>query len=154
MSLDGMQATCNAFYKYCKTHRIRLERKNFTMSYETTIPRQLGLAGSSAIVCAGRSVCFAALVDVEIYKHPPGLSCLLQYYGVKTAVPVAHRPGILLEAEKELGITAGLQDRVVQVCECNILSSIFLHLGCNETKFLLVYAINHVSKKTKAPQFK
>jgi len=30
-------------------------------------------------------------------------------------IPVVERPGLVLKAEEELGITAGLQDRVVQV---------------------------------------
>lgn len=30
-------------------------------------------------------------------------------------VPVAERPQLILSAEEELGITAGLQDRVIQV---------------------------------------
>ena len=30
-------------------------------------------------------------------------------------MPVVARPGLVLKAEEELGITAGLQDRVVQV---------------------------------------
>ena len=30
-------------------------------------------------------------------------------------VPVVERPGLVLRAEEDLGITAGLQDRVVQV---------------------------------------
>jgi hypothetical protein len=46
----------------------------------------------------------------------PGLNCLLQFFGVPEAVlPVQQRPSLVLSAEAELGITAGLQDRVIQV---------------------------------------
>jgi hypothetical protein len=47
--------------------------------------------------------------------HLPALSCLLRFYGVEAHFPVAGRPQLLLSAEAELGITAGLQDRVIQV---------------------------------------
>lgn len=57
---------------------------------------QTGLSGSSAIVCAA-------------------LSCLLDFYNVRHLIKVEVRPGIVLEAEKQLGIVAGLQDRVAQV---------------------------------------
>ena len=58
---------------------------------------QCGLSGSSAIACAA-------------------LNCLLRHYGVEGAVPPPQRPQLVLSAEQDLGITAGLQDRVVQVC--------------------------------------
>lgn len=57
---------------------------------------QTGLSGSSAIVCAA-------------------LSCLLDYYKVRQLIKVEVRPQLILNAEKELGIVAGLQDRVAQV---------------------------------------
>lgn len=57
---------------------------------------QTGLSGSSAIVCAA-------------------LSCLLDFYKVKHLIKVDIRPNLILNAEKELGIIAGLQDRVAQV---------------------------------------
>lgn len=57
---------------------------------------QTGLSGSSAIVCAA-------------------LNCLLDFYNVRHQVKVDERPTLILEAEKELGIVAGLQDRVAQV---------------------------------------
>ncbi|KAJ6423969.1 hypothetical protein OIU84_024863 [Salix udensis] len=70
--------------------------ENFTLSYDTNIPRQTGLSGSSAIVCAA-------------------LNCLLDFYRVRHLVKVEIRPDLILSAEKELGIIAGLQDRVAQV---------------------------------------
>lgn len=57
---------------------------------------QTGLSGSSAIVSAA-------------------LSCLLDFYNVRHLIKVQVRPNIVLSAEKELGIVAGLQDRVAQV---------------------------------------
>lgn len=56
----------------------------------------MGLSGSSAIVCAA-------------------LNCLLDFYKVRHLVKVEVRPNLVLNAEKELGIVAGLQDRVAQV---------------------------------------
>lgn len=57
---------------------------------------QTGLSGSSAIVCAA-------------------LSCLLDFYDLRHLIKVEVRPNLVLNAEKELGIVAGLQDRVAQV---------------------------------------
>jgi hypothetical protein len=42
------------------------------------------------------------------------LNCLMRYYDVEGRIPVADRPALVLSAEQELGITAGLQDRVIQ----------------------------------------
>ncbi|KAK9152413.1 hypothetical protein Syun_010722 [Stephania yunnanensis] len=91
-----LMALCKIFYKYCKDNEIKLHGGNFTLSYDTNIPRQTGLSGSSAIVCAA-------------------LSCLLDFYKVRHLVKVDVRPNLILDAEKELGIVAGLQDRVAQV---------------------------------------
>uniref|UniRef100_A0A0C9RH79 glucuronokinase n=1 Tax=Wollemia nobilis TaxID=56998 RepID=A0A0C9RH79_9CONI len=91
-----LTATCKMFFKYCLDHKIDLKGGNFTLSYDTNIPRQTGLSGSSAIVCAT-------------------LNCLLDFYGVRHLVKVEDRPNLILSAEGELGITAGLQDRVAQV---------------------------------------
>ncbi|KAI3409212.1 uncharacterized protein J3R85_019661, partial [Psidium guajava] len=91
-----LMALCKVFHSYCKNNNIDLHRGNFTLSYETNIPRQTGLSGSSAIVCAA-------------------LNCLLDFYNVRHLVKVEVRPNLVLNAEKELGIVAGLQDRVAQV---------------------------------------
>ncbi|XP_021767481.1 glucuronokinase 1-like [Chenopodium quinoa] len=91
-----LMAICKIFYKYCKKHYIDLHERNFTLSYDTNIPRQTGLSGSSAIVCAA-------------------LNCMLDFYQVRHLVKVEERPNLILDAEKELGIVAGLQDRVAQV---------------------------------------
>ncbi|XP_052196657.1 glucuronokinase 1-like [Diospyros lotus] len=91
-----LMAICKVFHNYCKDNDINLQGGNFTLSYDTTIPRQTGLSGSSAIVCAA-------------------LNCLLDFYKVRHLIKVEVRPNLVLNAEKELGIVAGLQDRVAQV---------------------------------------
>lgn len=91
-----LMATCKVFTNFCKENGIHLHNNNFSLSYETNIPRQTGLSGSSAIVCAA-------------------FSCLLDFYNVRDKIAVEIRPQLILNAEKELGIVAGLQDRVAQV---------------------------------------
>jgi len=93
-----LYATCKRFHSYCREHGIGLDDRNFTLEYDTTIPRQVGLAGSSAIITAA-------------------LKCLMDFYGVTDAdIPREAQPQIVLSVEtEELGIQAGLQDRVVQV---------------------------------------
>ncbi|BAU00940.1 hypothetical protein LR48_Vigan10g285100 [Vigna angularis] len=91
-----LMAICKVFYAYCKDNAIEISDDNFTLSYDTNIPRQAGLSGSSGIVCAA-------------------LSCLLDFFNVRELVKVEIRPNLVLAAEKELGIVAGLQDRVAQV---------------------------------------
>ena len=72
-------------------------RANFSVRYESNIPRQVGLAGSSAIIVAT-------------------LRCLMEFYGVE--IPLQVQPSLALSVEnEELGIAAGLQDRVIQVYE-------------------------------------
>ena len=92
-----VKATIKRFVEYCEARRIALHDRNFSIRYETTIPRQVGLAGSSAIIVAT-------------------LRCLMEFYEV--AIPMAAQPMFVLSVEKEeLGINAGLQDRVIQVYE-------------------------------------
>jgi hypothetical protein len=58
----------------------------------------------------------AFLVAMLLCSAAAGLNCLLQFYAVPDCVlPVDQRPSLVLSAEAELGITAGLQDRVIQV---------------------------------------
>jgi glucuronokinase len=91
-----LQAACKKFYEVCAARGIKPQGPNFTMSYETDIPRQVGLSGSSAIVIAA-------------------LRSLFRWYGVTDAFEQVEFPTIALETEQqELGITAGLQDRVIQ----------------------------------------
>ncbi|XP_010496286.1 PREDICTED: glucuronokinase 1-like [Camelina sativa] len=91
-----LMAICKIFRNYCKDNAIQLHQGNFSLSYDTNIPRQTGLSGSSAIVSAA-------------------LNCLLDFYNVRHLIKVQVRPNLVLNAEKELGIVAGLQDRVAQV---------------------------------------
>jgi len=92
-----LKAAIKKFYEYCEKSQIRLAGKNFTLRYQSSIPRQVGLAGSSAIITAT-------------------IRALMQFYGVSIPQPLL--PTLILEVEKdELGINAGLQDRVIQVYE-------------------------------------
>ena len=92
-----IKATIKRFVEYCRAQRLTLHTRNFSIRYNTTIPRQVGMAGSSAIIVAV-------------------LRCLMEFYAVE--IPLEAQPSFVLSIEKEkLGITAGLQDRVVQVYE-------------------------------------
>jgi glucuronokinase len=92
-----IKAAIKKFCDYCDENNIRLANKNFTIRYRSTIPRQVGLAGSSAIIVAT-------------------LKALMQFY--KVDIPLHILPNIALQAEtQEMGINAGLQDRVIQCYE-------------------------------------
>ncbi|WCJ21178.1 glucuronokinase G [Euphorbia peplus] len=91
-----LMAISKIFYHHCHHNHIQLHTRNFTLSYDTNIPRQTGLSGSSAIVTAA-------------------LNCFLDFYKVRHLVKLPIRPQLVLNAEKELGIVAGLQDRVAQI---------------------------------------
>jgi glucuronokinase len=92
-----IKATIKKFAEYCQQQGHKLHRRNFSIRFQTTIPRQVGLAGSSAIVVAT-------------------LRCLMDFYQVQ--IPREVQPSLVLAVEtEELGITAGLQDRVIQVFE-------------------------------------
>lgn len=92
-----LKATVKRFFDYCHQHGLRLHDRNFTLRYSSDIPSQVGLAGSSAIITA----CLRAL---------------MRFYEVDIPKPI--QPGLILSVEtEELGIPAGLQDRVIQVFE-------------------------------------
>lgn len=97
----GMQrvlfATCARFAHYCEERGLPLRKANFTLEYETDIPRQSGLGGSSAVIIAA-------------------LEALLRFHRVPpSSVSPARLAELALSVEtKELGLAAGLQDRVVQ----------------------------------------
>jgi len=92
-----LMATCKRFQELCTSSGIALPRKNFTAKYDTNIPRQVGLAGSSAIV----SALFRAL---------------MRFYDLTSEhIQLELQPSFVLSVEQELGIQAGLQDRVVQI---------------------------------------
>ncbi|KAI8612359.1 ribosomal protein S5 domain 2-type protein, partial [Chytriomyces sp. MP71] len=92
-------ATLHLFARTCAHENINLDtRRGFRVSYATNIPRQVGLAGSSAMVTAL-------------------LRALLHYYALEShaAFPLHARADLAWRVEKEeLGIASGLQDRVVQ----------------------------------------
>ncbi len=90
-------ATCKRFSEYCRGHDIVLDGRNYTISYDTNIPRQVGLGGSSAII-------------VSLLK------ALMEFYGLTDEdIPLELQPNLVLSVETdELGINAGLQDRVIQ----------------------------------------
>jgi glucuronokinase len=92
-----IKATIKRFVEYCEAEGLELHSRNFSIRYQSTIPRQVGLAGSSALVTAT-------------------LRCLMEYYGI--TVPIEVQPTFTLKVEQEeLGINAGLQDRVIQAYE-------------------------------------
>lgn len=90
-----MKATIKKFVEYCRRWGFSLHDRTFAVRYDSTIPRQVGLAGSSAIIIAT-------------------LRCLIEFYNVR--IPQEVLPSLALSVEKEeLAISAGLQDRVAQV---------------------------------------
>lgn len=92
-----VKAAVKKFAEYCEAEHIRLPNHNFSIRYNTSIPRQVGLSGSSAIIVAT-------------------FRALMQFYQVEIPLPVL--PNLVLATEsEELGITAGLQDRVIQCYE-------------------------------------
>lgn len=92
-----MKAAIRKFHAYCETRKIALPERNFSIRYRSTIPRRLGLAGSSALVTAT-------------------IRCLMEFYDLE--VPREQLANLILSVEtEELGIAAGLQDRVIQVYE-------------------------------------
>jgi glucuronokinase len=56
------------FAEYCQQQGIALPRRNFSLRYDSNIPRQVGLAGSSAIVTATMRA-LLAFYEVEIPKE-------------------------------------------------------------------------------------
>jgi len=92
-----LKATIKVFYDYCNKQNIKIDNRNFTIRYHSDIPLRLGLAGSSAIITA----CMKALMS---------------FYAVDIPKPIMANLVLSVETE-ELGIAAGLQDRVTQAYE-------------------------------------
>ena len=94
-------ATCHVFGRLCiqkqVEHRIQ---QGFRLTYETNIPRMVGLSGSSAFI-------------VATFRG------LLRYYRLsieELGISKSYLPQIILSIERdELNISAGLQDRVIQI---------------------------------------
>lgn len=90
-----LKASVKKFHDYATTNGHALHKQNFTLHYTSDIPHQVGLAGSSAIITA----C---------------IRCLMAFYDVDIPHPLLANLILAVETE-ELGISAGLQDRVAQV---------------------------------------
>jgi glucuronokinase len=94
-----LQACCKVFYSYCRKQNIVINTiQGFRIMFETNIPRQVGLAGSSAIITA-------------LWKT------LMLFNGVTNdQISLEVQASLILQVEQdELGMAAGLQDRVIQV---------------------------------------
>ena len=93
-----IEALIVRFHHYCQEKEIKLPKANFTIQYKSDIPFGLGLGGSSAIIAA-------------VFR------ALMEFFSLtEKDIPLPEQPNIILEAEtKELGITAGPQDRVIAV---------------------------------------
>ena len=90
-----VKATIKRFVEFCQRNNLTLHDRNFSVRYQSNIPRQVGLAGSSAIIVAT-------------------LRALMDFYGIE--IPKQVQPSLVLSVETgELGIAAGLQDRVIQI---------------------------------------
>lgn len=95
--LRVIQALLMRFSDYCAERGLELHDRNFTIEYESTIPLRLGMGGSSAIIIAT-------------------LRALQQFFEIE--IPLQEQATLALETEtRELGVAAGLQDRVIQVYE-------------------------------------
>jgi glucuronokinase len=89
-----VKATIKKFVEFCDGKHT-LHDRNFSIRYDSNIPRAVGLAGSSAIIVAS-------------------LRALMDFYDID--IPLEVQPSLVLSVEKdELGIQGGLQDRVIQV---------------------------------------
>ncbi len=95
-----LKATVKRFSECCREREIALHGRCFRLKYHSTIPARVGMAGSSAIITA----CLRAL---------------MKFYNVTDEMlGKPTMPNLILSVENdELGIPAGLQDRVIQVYE-------------------------------------
>jgi glucuronokinase len=64
-----IKAAIKTLSEYCAEHNIKLTNKNFTLSYSSSIPGRLGLAGSSAIVTAA-------------------VKAMMEFYGIDIPKPI------------------------------------------------------------------
>ncbi|KAJ2994814.1 hypothetical protein HDV02_001313 [Globomyces sp. JEL0801] len=87
-------AVTKVLSNYCKEHQLKTNSTGFEIEYNTTVPRQVGLAGSSALVTAL-------------------MKALIKYHELDIPLPVQANLALSCEVD-ELGIAAGHQDRVVQ----------------------------------------
>ncbi len=95
-----IKAAIKKFVEWCHEKGHALDRRSFSIRYESDIPRQVGLAGSSAIITAA-------------------MKALMQFF--KIDIPDTYLANLVLAAETdELGIYGGLQDRVAQVYDTTL----------------------------------
>jgi glucuronokinase len=100
-----IKAAIKRFHDHCRQRGLSIGGRNFTVEYESDIPVRVGLAGSSAIVTAT-------------------IRALMDFFRVE--IPRYDLPNLTLSVEVgELGIGAGLQDRVIQVYE----GAVFMDFG-------------------------
>ena len=92
-----LKATVKRFYDHCLESDVSLAQRNFTIQYQSNVPSQVGMAGSSAIITA----CLRALMKFYEVDIPKQIQAKL----------------ILAVENNELQIPAGLQDRVIQAYE-------------------------------------
>ena len=107
-----VKATILCFADYCQRNGIQHHRRNFSIRYQSNIPRAVGMAGSSGIIIAT-------------------LRALMQFY--KVNIPLEVQPSLALSVETgELRINGGLQDRVAQVYE----GLVFMNFAEERTRIL------------------
>lgn len=117
-----IKATIKRFVEYCQQHGFNLHSQNFSIRYSSDIPRQVGLAGSSSIIVAT-------------------LRCLMEFYDIE--IPVEAQPSFVLSVEQEeLGISAGLQDRVIQAYE----GLVYMDFNKNKEKAIHGYPCYHYER--------
>ena len=90
-----LKATSRLFFEHCREQGLKLAPKNFTARYSSTIPRLVGLGGSSAL-CTAMFLALMRFYEVEVARERSPTLCRLA-------------------ETRELHINAGLQDRVIQV---------------------------------------
>ena len=84
------------FQEECVASGLAIEASGFQLNLDTNIPRQVGLAGSSAVITAV-------------------IRCLLTHHGLGTALPPHAVADMVLKVETDrLNIHGGLQDRLPQ----------------------------------------
>jgi len=75
-----MKATVKRFVDYCRSASLTLDADNFTLSYQSNIPQQVGMAGSSAIIIAT-------------------LRCLMEHF--KVSIDQRVQPSLALAVERD-----------------------------------------------------
>jgi glucuronokinase len=90
-----VQAALAVFYDYAQARSYDLEARKFALRYKTDIPCRLGMGGSSAIATAV-------------------MRALAEFYEVRIDKPLLPTLALRVETD-EMGLAAGLQDRVIQV---------------------------------------